>query len=77
MARHVGGWLADSAVFAETLEGVRFYNGARNKEYFGTAEKPGQIYETMQYAIDVWRSIGVLDKEVAPADFSAHGVWDD
>jgi NitT/TauT family transport system substrate-binding protein len=77
MARKLGGWLEDPAVFAETLEGVRFYDGARNQEYFGTAEQPGQIYETIQYAIDVWRSIGVLDKEVTPTDFVAHGVWDD
>jgi NitT/TauT family transport system substrate-binding protein len=77
MARNVGGWLEDPAVFADTLEGVRFYDAERNREYFGTSQMPGQVYDTVQKAIDVWRSIGVLDKEVAPADFVAHGVWDE
>ncbi len=38
MARYVGSWLEDPAVFAQTLEGVRFYDRERNKAYFGTAE---------------------------------------
>ena len=41
MARNVGGWLEDPAVFAETLKGVRFYDAERNREYFGTPEEPG------------------------------------
>jgi NitT/TauT family transport system substrate-binding protein len=77
MARGVRGGLDDPAVFAETLEGVAFFDAARNQEFFGTAERPGQIYDTVQKAIDVWTSVGVLDKEVTPADFVAHGVWDD
>ncbi len=77
MARKVGGGLKDPAVFAETLKGVRFYGGERNRQYFGTTEQPGQIYETLQKAIDVWHSVGVLKADVAPADFVAHGVWDE
>ena len=61
MARHVGGWLEDPAVFAETLKGVRFYDSRENREYFGTPDRPGQIYQTSQYAIDVWSSLGALD----------------
>jgi NitT/TauT family transport system substrate-binding protein len=53
MARNVGGWLEDPADFAETLKGVRFYDSARNREYFGTPDRPGQIYQTSQYGIDV------------------------
>lgn len=64
-------------MFAETLEGVQYYDGQGNRAYFGTPENPGQIYDTLQKAIDVWRSIGVLDKEVAPAHFVAHSVWED
>jgi NitT/TauT family transport system substrate-binding protein len=75
MARNVGGWLEDPVVFAETLAGIRFYDGGRNREYFGTAENPGQVYDTVQKAIDVWSSLGRLDKDLAPADFVAHGVW--
>jgi NitT/TauT family transport system substrate-binding protein len=76
MARNVGGWLEEPAVFAETLKGIRFFDGARNREYFGTPQMPGQVYDTVQKAIDVWSELGVLDKEVSPADFIAHGVWD-
>jgi NitT/TauT family transport system substrate-binding protein len=75
MARSVGGWLEDPAVFAETLKGVRFYNSARNREYFGTRENPGQIYQTAQYGIDVWSSLGALDVELTPADVIRHDLW--
>jgi NitT/TauT family transport system substrate-binding protein len=77
MARNLGDWLEDPAVLADILEGIKFYDAQGNREYFGTAEKPGPIYRTMQHAIDVWSSAGVLDQEAAPADFIAHGVWDD
>ena len=60
MARQVGGWLEDPAVFAETLKGVGFYDAERNREYFGTPDQPGPIYQTIQHAIDVWTSVGVL-----------------
>ena len=33
MARHVGGWLEDPAVFAETLKGVRFFDAESNQAY--------------------------------------------
>ncbi|HSA82970.1 MAG TPA: ABC transporter substrate-binding protein [Geminicoccaceae bacterium] len=75
MARHVGGWLEDPAVFAETLKGVRFYDAKSNRAYFGTPDRPGQIYQTAQYAIDVWGSVGMLKLELSPADIIAHGIW--
>jgi NitT/TauT family transport system substrate-binding protein len=75
MARSVGGWLEDPAVFAETLKGVRFYDSARNREFFGTPENPGQIYQTAQYGIDVWKSLGALDVELTPADVIRHDLW--
>ena len=75
MARNVGGWLDDPAVFAETLRGVRFYDAKRNREYFGTPDRPGQIYQTSQYAIDVWSSLGALDAPLTPADVIRHDLW--
>jgi len=75
MARHVGGGLEDPAVFAETLEGVRFYDTARNREFFGTSDRPGQIYQTSQYAIDFWTGLGGLDVELTPADVIRHDLW--
>jgi NitT/TauT family transport system substrate-binding protein len=77
MARSVGGWLEDPAIFAETLKGIRFYDEQRNREYFGTPESPGQIYDTAQKIIDVWTSLGVLKAHVTPADIIAHGIWDE
>jgi NitT/TauT family transport system substrate-binding protein len=77
MARHVGGWLDDPAVFAETLKGVRLYDEQRNREYFGTPERTGQIYDTVQKIIDVWTRLGVLKVHVTPADLIAHGIWDE
>jgi NitT/TauT family transport system substrate-binding protein len=77
MARNVGGWLEDPAEFATTMKGVNFYDKTRNQEYFGTAENPGEIYEMVQHAIDVWSKLGRLKKEgLAPADLIAHGIWD-
>lgn len=74
MARHVGGWLEDPAVFAETLEGVRFTGAERNRELFGTPDDPGPIYKTSQYAIDIWSSLGMLDHELSPSDVIRHDV---
>jgi NitT/TauT family transport system substrate-binding protein len=75
MARNVGGWLEDPTVFAETLKGVRFYDSAQNREYFGTPEHPGQIYRTAQYGIDIWSSLGALDVPLTPADVIRHDLW--
>ena len=36
---------------------------------------PGQIYQTSQYAIDVWTSLGALDVPLTPADVIRHDLW--
>jgi NitT/TauT family transport system substrate-binding protein len=74
MARGMG---EDPAVFAEMLRGVGLYDADENREYFGTPDQPGQIYQTMQYAIDVWTDLGVLRAKLAPADVIAHGILDE
>jgi NitT/TauT family transport system substrate-binding protein len=76
MARHLGGGL-DPAAFAQTLKGVGFYDAERNREYFGTADQPGPIYQTMQQAIDVWSSVGMLKTQVSTDDVIRHGIWDE
>lgn len=75
MARRLG--LEDPAVFARLLEGARLYDGERSREYFGTPEEPGQIYQTMQQAIDVWSSLGRVQVGISPHDVIRHGVWED
>jgi NitT/TauT family transport system substrate-binding protein len=76
MAAALGGAHQDPELFAAALEKIRFYDGERNLEYFGTPEQPGPIYKTAQVAIEVWRSAGVLRFELTPADIISHAVWD-
>ncbi len=65
MARAVGGWLKDVKTFRETLDGVRFYDEAINRDYF----KPGgTIYVTAQNAIDIWKSFGMIRVKEAAGD---------
>jgi NitT/TauT family transport system substrate-binding protein len=77
MARRMGDWLEDPAVLAEMLNGVALYDADDNREYFGTPDEPGQIYQTMQYAIDVWTELGLLKTQLTPADVIAHGILDE
>jgi NitT/TauT family transport system substrate-binding protein len=76
MAAEIGGAHGDPKVFSETLEKIRFYDGERNLEYFGTPEQPGPAYQTARAAIDVWTSVGVLDFELTPGDMISHDVWE-
>jgi NitT/TauT family transport system substrate-binding protein len=77
IARSMGDWLADPAVVDEMLRGIAFYDADQNREYFGTPDQPGQIYQTMQYAIEVWTELGLLKTELSPADVIRHGIWDE
>jgi NitT/TauT family transport system substrate-binding protein len=77
MARRMGDWLEDPAVVAEMLRGVAFYDADRNRDYFGSRERPGQIYQIMQYAIDVWSDLDMLKVDLQPADVIAHGIFDE
>ncbi|MFK2827079.1 ABC transporter substrate-binding protein [Bacillus sp. B190/17] len=47
----------------ESLKGVRFYDEQKNKEYFGTKEKPGQIYELSKMGSEFWKEQGLINKE--------------
>jgi NitT/TauT family transport system substrate-binding protein len=73
MAKGLGDWLKDPKVFAETLSGVRFYNREANVKFFGTAQKPGDMYKVVQNAIDIWTSFGRLQTKVAAKDLVHHG----
>ena len=68
MAKGVGGWLKDPKDFKETLPGIKFYDAAANKAFFGTKDKPGPLSHTVQQAIDIWGSHGKLQVKVTPAD---------
>jgi NitT/TauT family transport system substrate-binding protein len=68
MAKGVGGWLKDPKDFKDTLSGIKFYDEAANKVFFGSAGKPGPLTNTVQQAIDIWGGHGKLQVKVTPAD---------
>ena len=68
MARGVGGWLEDAAVFAETRAGIVYYDDATNQAFIGTPEAPGGIAKTIVNARDLGREIGQFEHDVEPAE---------
>ncbi len=65
MAKAVGGWLKDVKTFKETLDGVRYYDQAINKQYMAPG---GQIYVTAQKAIDTWTAFGRITVKMGAGD---------
>src|SRR5262249_4513532 len=73
MSKGLGDWLKDPKVFAETLEGVKFYDHDGNVKFFGTPDKPGSIYKVVQNALDIWGGFGKLQaKGVTAKDLVNH-----
>ena len=68
MAKGIGGWLKDPKVFAETLQGTRFYGEKDNQAFFGTKNEPGPLSATVKEAIGVWGSRGKIAVEITPSD---------
>jgi NitT/TauT family transport system substrate-binding protein len=68
MAKGVGGWLKDPKAFKATLGGIKFYDAAANRAFFGTNAHLGPLAQTVQEAIDVWGSHGRLQVKPTPAD---------
>ncbi len=56
----------DAAKYAQILSGARFTDLARNREYFGTKENPGPIFEVAKQASDIWLKAGVIEVSVSP-----------
>lgn len=63
MAKGVGGWLKDPAVFGETLAGIAYYDDAMNQTFM---TEPGGLKKTLQNALDVWGGFGKLQVSVTP-----------
>jgi NitT/TauT family transport system substrate-binding protein len=74
MAKGVGGWLEDPAVFAETRAGIVYYDEAMNQAFLGTPEAPGTITETIENALELGREIGQFEHDVAPSELIAFEV---
>ncbi|MFZ7946980.1 ABC transporter substrate-binding protein [Neobacillus sp. 19] len=47
----------------ESLNGVRFYDQEKNKEYFGTKENPGKLNELTTLSSKLWVELKLIDKE--------------
>lgn len=72
MAKGVGGWLKDPAVFAETLAGIKYYDKADNEAFLGTKGKAGGIATTIQNAIDIWDGFGKMQVKTSPDELIDH-----
>jgi NitT/TauT family transport system substrate-binding protein len=68
MAKGVGGWLKDPAVFAETLPGIEYLTIKKNQALFGTASNPGTLHKTVQFALDIWSDFGRVQVDAKPGD---------
>lgn len=56
----------DPKKYAAILSGARFCDVTRNREFFGTAEKPGPIFEVAERASEIWREARVIASPVVP-----------
>jgi NitT/TauT family transport system substrate-binding protein len=56
----------DAAKYAQILSGARFTNLTRNREYFGTKDQPGPIFEVAKQASDIWLKANVIQASVSP-----------
>ncbi|MDK2784460.1 MAG: NitT/TauT family transport system substrate-binding protein [Bacillota bacterium] len=65
MAKGLG---IDVKEFTETAKGLRFFDAAANKSFFGTADKPGPIYATTEKAADFYKAQKLIDTLPKAAD---------
>jgi NitT/TauT family transport system substrate-binding protein len=63
MAKGVGGYLEKPEDFAEAAKGVRFYDQARNIEFFGTPEK-GEAADLIKLGDEIWGSFQKMKMKV-------------
>ena len=66
MAKKVGGWLEKPEDFAETLNGVRYYDRGMIREYF--AGPGAKAFATSQFAIDLWARQGKVNGALKAVD---------
>jgi NitT/TauT family transport system substrate-binding protein len=74
MARGVGGWLEDPAVFAETRAGIAYYDDAMNKAFIGTPEAPGRLVETVANALELGKQTGQFEHDMEHAELIAFEI---
>ena len=67
MAKGVGGYLEKPADFAEAAKGVRFYDQARNVEFFGTPDK-GEAKDLMAMGNKIWGGFQKMKMDIGYND---------
>ncbi len=55
----------DARKYGEILQGVRFCDLARNRDYFGSNGKAGLIFQVAKHGWTVWVGAGAIDPDVA------------
>lgn len=73
MAKGVGGWLEDPAVFAETRAGIVFYDDAMNKTFMDPANADG-ILGTIKNAKSLGEEGGLFTIDADPASLIAADI---
>jgi len=73
MAKGVGGWLEDPAVFAETRAGIVFYDGGMNVKFMDPANESG-IFGTIMNAKTLGEEAGLFKLEADPKSMIASGI---
>lgn len=58
----------DPKKYRAILEGVEFANLKRNREYFGTRENPGPIFQVASRASEIWLKARAIPKAVQAQD---------
>lgn len=60
MAAGLGRWLRHRDVVKDYSQGIAWYDGTMNREYFGTGLAPGPLANAIWAAIDLWSGLGKL-----------------
>ena len=66
MAKGVGGWLKDPALFADVLTGIKYYDAQMTRDFWGTPDKPGPLYKTVEMALGIWTDQGKVQVKTKP-----------
>ncbi len=74
MAKGVGGWLKEAAVFKDTRSGIAYYDPKMNQAFIGTKSAPGGIVKTLSNALKLGKQAGLFDHDVDPASLIAFEI---
>ena len=64
MAKGVGGYLSEANAFADAAKGVRYYDRARNIEYFGTPAQ-SEATDLIKLGGEIWGEAGKLKMDLS------------